>query len=249
MSYGSDIEYSYDGTLDGLFCCVFESISKKEIPSAIHSPQNMQTSFIMTKQIQTDKEKAARVCASIPKIHSAAPSFVRKAFCTCLENKELYILNFLRMGYSVGGRVMHMIADDTVNTLSKAVLQLEREAHLYLGFVRFSVLDGAMTAQIEPKNFVLPLMVRHFCERYPEEHFMIYDKTHGAALIYEPYKYRIIPAQQLIMPNPDEEELKYRRLWKMFYNTIEVEGRYNPKCRMTNMPKRYWSEMTEFRAD
>ena len=28
--------------------------------------------------------------------------------------------------------------------------------------------------------------------------------------------------------------------------TIAIEDRYNPKCRMTHMPKRYWENMTEF---
>lgn len=246
MLDGADVEYSYDGTLDGFFCCVFESISKKEFPTAIYSPADMQMSLIRPKEIETEAVKAARVRSSIPKIHSEALIFVQKAFCTCLENKEIHILNFLRMGYKLGAKVMYMLADDTVSILNKAVRHLESEAHLYLGFVRFSIFDGAMTAQIEPKNFVLPMLVRHFCSRYPEEHFMIYDKTHSAALIYEPYSCKIIPAEQLTAPTPDEDELKYRKLWKMFYNTIEVEDRHNPKCRMTQMPKRYWKEMTEF---
>lgn len=41
----------------------------------------------------------------------------------------------------------------------------------------------------------------------------------------------------------------YRQLWTRFYNTISIEGRYNPKCRMTHMPKRYWAMMTEFQPD
>ena len=45
------------------------------------------------------------------------------------------------------------------------------------------------------------------------------------------------------------EELAYRKLWRTFYDTIAIEGRYNPKCRMTNMPKRYWAMMTEFQKD
>ena len=45
------------------------------------------------------------------------------------------------------------------------------------------------------------------------------------------------------------EELAYRKLWRTFYDTIAIEGRRNPKCRMTNMPKRYWAMMTEFQKD
>ena len=37
-----------------------------------------------------------------------------------------------------------------------------------------------------------------------------------------------------------------RELWKLFFKTIEIEGRHNPRCQMTMMPKRYWGCMTEF---
>lgn len=48
------------------------------------------------------------------------------------------------------------------------------------------------------------------------------------------------------MPLPDREEQDFRDLWRVYYNTIEVPGRHNPKCRMSHMPKRYWKYMTEF---
>jgi len=246
MFDGTNVEYSYDGSFDGLLCCVFESFDKKEVPCAIYSPSHTQVGFIKPKEIVTDSEKARRVLVSVPGIHPEAMDFIRKAFLTCLENKEVYILEFLRMGYRLGSKVMYMLADETVSVLSKAVGHLEREAHLYLGFVRFSVFGNAMVAEIEPKNFVLPLMVNHFCGRYPNENFLIYDKTHGVALVYEPFKYRIVPIENLVKPEPDEEEMRCRKLWQMFYDTIEIEGRHNPKCRMGLMPKRYWAEMTEF---
>ena len=48
---------------------------------------------------------------------------------------------------------------------------------------------------------------------------------------------------------PGETELDYRRLWRRFYDTVSIEGRYHPKCRMTHMPKRYWNTMTEFQTE
>ena len=246
MLDGTDVTYSYDGTFDGFLCCVFEVYDKKEFPRAIYSPLDNQTELFPPKEIETDMPKAERVRRSIPKIHKNALNFCYKVFLTNLEEKELYLLKFLQMGYRLGSKVMYMLADETVNKLNTAVKFLGHEAHLYKGFIRFSVFGNALAAEIEPKNIVLPLLVRHFCERFPEENFMIYDKTHAMALIYEPHKYKIIPVERLTMPQADEEELKFRRLWKMFYKTIEVEGRHNPRCRMNLMPKRYWDCMTEF---
>lgn len=142
-----------------------------------------------------------------------------------------------------------MLAEDVVARLRGAVGRLENEAHLLLGFTRFSDCGGALVARIGPKNCVLPLLAPHFCARFPEEHFMIYDTTHGMALVYRPHDAAVVPLDALEVPAPGPQELDYRRLWRAFYTTIEVPGRHNPKCRMGHMPKRYWSFMTEFARD
>lgn len=247
MSTTTNVVYQYDGSFDGLLCCVFESYDKKEIPLDIVLPDAAQMMLVPIKSIPTDLEKAKRVLASIPvKIGFSSLDFVRRAFLTYFAQKELYILLFLRLGYRHGYAVMEMLSDDVVHTMVKAVRHLDRESHLFKGFIRFSIFNDILVAEIEPKNYVLPLLLQHFCERYPEERFLIYDKTHGMALVYQPYQSAIIPIDDLSLPEPDEAEESYRALWQVFYNTIEIKGRHNPKCRMNLMPKRYWKYMTEF---
>lgn len=243
----SNVIYRYDGSFEGLLCCVFESYDQKEIPMDIIQPDTSQTMLFQVKEIRTDSQKASRVLVSIPqKMGKSALDLVRHAFLTCFSQKELYILLFLRMGYRYGPSVMSMLTEDVVDTLLKAVKHLEKESHLLKGFVRFSVFNNVLVAEIEPKNYVLPLLTEHFCERYPEERFLIYDKIHGMALVYQPYQSTIIPIEALELPQPDEEEQSFRALWQLFYDTIEIQGRHNPKCRMSHMPKRYWKYMTEF---
>lgn len=241
-----NLNYRYDGTFDGLLCCVFQSYSKKEIPMDILGPDAPPT-FFPEREIETDAEKAARVLRSIPKkLGGEATGFLRRAYLTCLPHRELHMLLFLRLGYKTGPRVMNLLTDDTVHTLTAAVQFLGREAHLYKEFIRFSDFKGALVSEIEPKNLVLPLLIQHFCERLPEEQFLIYDRNHGMALIYHPHHAEIVPIESLELPEPDETERAYRELWRMFYKTIEIEGRHNPRCRMGLMPKRYWRCMTEF---
>jgi probable DNA metabolism protein len=243
----SNLIYHYDGSFEGLLCCVFESYDQQEIPLDIFPPVSLQTTLLPVKEIRTETAKANRVLASIPKkISISALDFIKRAFLTCHAQKELYILLFLRMGYRHGASVMDMLTDDVVNTLFTAVKHLDKESHLFKGFIRFSVFNNALVAEIDPKNFVLPFLVRHFCERYPEERFLIYDKTHRMGLIYQPYQAEIIPIEELHLPDADDNERSFRELWQLFYDTIEIKGRHNPKCRMSLMPKRYWKNMTEF---
>jgi probable DNA metabolism protein len=247
MPDGSDIVYSYDGSFEGLLCCVFESLEKREVPAEILLKDAPQGVLFPVKNIITDIHKYDRVLSAVTdKISFSALDFARHAFLTCLPQKERYILLFLRLGFQYGASVMDMLTDEVVNTLFKAVKHLKRESHLLKGFIRFSVNSNVLTAEIEPKNYVLPLLSRHFCGRYPEEHFLIYDRTHGMALVYRPYQSKIIPIEDFLLSEPDPEEQAYREMWQLFYNSIEVEGRHNPKCRISHMPKRYWKYMTEF---
>ena len=247
MPTHSNIVYYYDGTFEGLLCCVFESYYKNEIPSEILPADDIQLTLLPVKEIVTNYQNSDRVLISIPKkMGNEALEFIKHAFLTCISKKELYIVLFLRLGFKNGPLIMDMLSNDVVNTLFKAVNHLTHEAHLLTGFIRFSIYNNALYAEIEPKNFVLPLLTNHFIERYPEEQFLIHDKTHNMALIYKPYKHIIIPIESIDLPVPDEDEKHFRQLWSLYYNTVAIKGRYNPKCRISHMPKRYWKYLTEF---
>ena len=94
-----------------------------------------------------------------------------------------------------------------------------------------------------------PLLRKHFTNRYNTERFLLYDRTHKEMLIYQPYRWAIVPVEGVQLPPAGAEELQYRRLWRRFYDTIAIEGRYNPQLRRTHMPQRYWNMMTEFREE
>ena len=243
----TDLVYAYDGSFEGLMCCVFESYEQKESPSVIRPPGVQESLFDTAKWIEADEHKADRVFNSIPlKISSQAQELVKLGFLTCAPNKELLIYHFLRLGFKYGSKVMTMLTDDTVCSLQNAVRHLTSESHKFKGFVRFSIYGEVLVAVIEPKNFVLPLLSLHFCDRFRNEAFMIYDKTHSMALTYQSRKAELIFVDELTLPEVDATEIEYRRLWKQFYITIAIEGRNNPRCRMTLMPKRYWGQITEF---
>ena len=242
------VSYRYDGTFDGLMCCVFESYSAREIPVEILGPGVGEDNLFGVKRIPTEEARAARVLRSIPaQMGAEAYDLVRLAFLTCLPGKELAILSFLRQGYRYGARIMGFAGNKDVHRLTEAVKHLRQEAHLLKGFLRFSVHRGVLVSVIAPKNIVLPFLSRHFSDRYPEERFLIYDEHHRMALVYRPYESAVIPMDDFRAAPPDAEEQAFRSCWKAFYDAVEIRPRHNEKCRQTFMPKRYWKYMTEFR--
>ena len=242
-----NITYCYDGTFAGLLCCVFESYAAHELPIGIVGPEDAGLNLFGMKEIITDEKKAERVERSIPaKISAEAHELIQLAYLTCLPHKEMEILRFLRQGYHYGPNFMRFAGNDSLQALETAVKHLLNEAHLLKGFIRFSIQQDILVTTIGPQNYVLPFLIRHFSERYPEEHILIFDETHHMALVYRPYEANIIPMDEFRSAPPDADECRFRSLWQEFYDSIEIKPRHNEKCRSTLMPKRYWTYMTEF---
>lgn len=250
MPGASNIIYCYDGSFPGLLCCVYESVYTREIPLDILPETEAGSTLFPEKRIVSDQERAKRVFASIAKkISPQAEDLVESVFFSCAPKKEMLILRFLLLGYQKGRQTVYLASHPDVQPLYAARVSLYNEAHLLKGFIRFSDCQGALVATITPKNYVLPYLRAHFCTRFANENLLIYDKTHGAALIYQDGNVDIVALEGLEVPAPDAQEIHYRALWKQFYKTIAIAARENPRCRMTHMPKRYWENMLELQPD
>lgn len=246
----TQVAYEYDGSFAGFLTCVYDSYVHKEYPAAFSAPDDPRISLYPDRTVVTSEEHAKRVFASLgKKISPEARRMVAYGFLTCLPDRELVLYEFIRLGYEAGPSVTRRLTDDRVATLKNGIIHLQREVELLRGFVRFSEYDGLLAGEIKPKNRVLPLLKGHFCGRFGGENFVLYDRTHGQALFHRPGKSAILPVDSFRLGTPDEAELRYRALWRKFYDSIAIEGRYNPRLRMTHMPKRYWGTMTEFQKN
>ncbi len=247
MEKEMNLVYIYDGTLEGFLCCVYESYARKQIPTSICEEQEQVLLFEQTEWVKTDLRHAEKVYESIArKICPEAQDFIKEAFLTTMAQKEILMYRFIRMGYKIGRGIFDYLTDDTVGALTKAVRNLKREAHLLMGFSRFVSYDGVLVSCISPKNKVLPLLADHFADRFPDETFMIYDKKHYMGVIHKPGETVLTSVRGLSLPPIEDAEKAYQTLWKCFQRTIAIEERYNPKCQMNHMPKRFWRDMTEF---
>lgn len=244
------VVYRYDGSYQGFLCCVAQCCNEKRLPQGIQRLDEPQGTLFSIRAIDTRPELARQVEQSIGRgISAQVLDRVRQGFLTCMEEKEMRLIRFILQGYRYGARVTEMSLDEDVHALDKALLYLKNEAHYHVEFIRFADCGEFLASMITPNNVVLPLIVGHFTQRMNRENLLIYDKNHGMGFLYrggQGAKGEFFYADALELPQPDEEEEKYQRLWKLFYKTIAVEGRINPKLRRGNMPMRYWQNMTEF---
>lgn len=248
MTTPCDLAYLYDGSLAGFYCCVYESVYSRRQPLDILPEEESQPTLLIQKRIDTDLSIAQRVRKGIErKCSLRSRELIEAAFLSCLAQKELSILRYLLLAFREGRGTPLMLAHPDVAALLKAEKYLLDEQHLLTGFIRFAEYEGALVATISPKNFVLPYLAEHFIDRFANETFMIYDRTHRAALIYQHQRAEIVQMEQVAAFTPTEEELRYQALWKQFYKTIGIAERENSLCRMSHMPKRYWENMTEMK--
>ena len=249
-----ELTYVYDGTFEGWLCCICESYESKEIPGRVLAETDndiiTEESLFNTKRIRTSQENAYRVRNGIAKrIGRVFLHLLERSFCTCLPDKEEMMLLFTRKGFRYGMRILNLKQDPVVCSIHKGLRELGREIHKWLGFVRFSDMQGILLSVIGAKNNVLPFIASHFVDRFRNEHFMIFDENHNMALVYRPGQCAVIPMERFIMGEPGEEEKLYRKLWNNYYKAIEIKPRHNETCRRTLMPKRYWDYLTEMAAE
>ena len=240
-----DAVFQYDGRFEGFLCCIFESYVNKEFPIAFSGDEEC-WSLYDVRYIVTSQEHAQRVYQSILRRSRVAADVIRRGFLTCLPEKELHLYTLVKKLYDEGPAFLQNSSDPVYNPVARALRHMSGELEKLRGFVRFSDYGGVLGAEIEPKNRVLPLLRRYFCDRYANESFFIYDRTHKELLIYAKNHSRLLTVDSLQLALPSEEEVQFRRLWKRFYETITIKERENPRCQNTCMPKRYCGTMTEF---
>ena len=241
----NDVIYQYDGSLDGFLCCVYESYVYKEAPAAFCCDEDP-LSLYEVRTVITQPAYSQRVSRGIAARSGKALAVVRRGFLTCLPDKELHLYAFIRKLLAEGPGFMRDLSDPACYPLYRAIRHMNGELEKLRGFVRFSDYSGVLGAEIEPKNRVLPLLRGHFCQRYANEQFFIYDRTHRELLLYAGDRSRIMRMEHFQPVLPGEDELYFRSLWKQFFQSVAIRERENPRCQNTFMPKRYRGTMTEF---
>lgn len=155
-------------------------------------------------------------------------------------------------------RLMEHLGNEAVRAVFGMYRQVANEAHHYKGFVRFRELKNkTLFAKIEPKHAVLPCIAEHFADRFPQENWIIYDKTHEVFLIHEKGKRYYFLQQYMCMKGDSgsaqniaggfsEEEMDYETLWKGFVQSIGVAERENRALQNQNLPLRFRTNLVEF---
>ena len=246
------IKYIYDGSFEGMLTAAGNALKNCEnkIPEEILTADEVEND-LFTEFVKIKSERAAADLMIQNIIKSAgfdAMQYVFYAFLT--EEREIasLIFKYIKLCFKYGRNVNRYLHDDTVNYMSRLERKVTGERHRLLGLLRFQKVENEIYyAPVEPDNNIVGLIAPHFVKRLPAYNFMIHDLKRGVAAMHQADK-KNFEVNEIILDRTPElsiEEIEYQKLWKVFFQSIPIKSRINPKLQKRCMPARYWKHITE----
>ena len=241
----------YDGTLGGLLTLLANIPADGPLPESIGTtPPPQQGLFSDTVIVATNPHLAEQYWQKLHhRLGPAALPPVRSAFLADHPEKDLLICRYLRLGMQEGRRVSGMLAHPQASPLLKLARQVNREAHRYLGFVRFQeVTNGFYYATLAPDHRVLLLIAPHFADRFRDQQWVIHDCRHGEGVVYDRHRQQwlLLPMETTTAPELTPQEGQFQQLWQSYFATLAIEERKNLKLQQGKVPLKVRPWLTEF---
>lgn len=244
-----EIVYLYDGSFNGFLSVAFICFKRKIVPKKICDEKKYEYSlFEESEYINTNLNNAERVNKGIKKISEYSLHKIYMAFNSDNNNRENIILDFIINLFRFGDKVNYMRNIDSVLEIEKISRNVSREAHRFKGFVRFEKLENNIFySKIEPDNNIIEILSNHFKARLKNEIWIIHDIKRNIASFYNRKEYLMLDTTNADFNKliKSQSENEYEKLWKSFYESVNIKERKNLRCQMNFMPKKYWKNITE----
>lgn len=245
----------YDSTFEGLLTAVFDIYALKL--GAVNLQKEGEANaaiFEKVHQVLTDNDRANRVLKGLKeKLSSNGVQRVYISHLAGIANEENNIVGFIRHVFDSSQNIEGDYANRYVSRISEVVKMMRREKHRMEAFIRFQKLkDDIYYAGLEPDFNVLPLLIKHFKNRYADQKWLIYDIKRKYGIYYDLHDVEYISmdfssvrSADKVVAVFDEEEETYQHLWKNYFKSVNITSRKNTKLHIRHIPKRYWKHLTE----
>lgn len=253
--------YCFDGSMTGLLSCVFRAFEFKEFNVIVTANPQAQTGlFDEFIHVASNDQQGQRVWQGLKQ--KVSSSSLRAFYYTFLSEQEAAFQTLFDFAVYVFQNQRPVDKDyghTAVIGMSQWAKQVGREKHRMEAFVRFKkAKDGLFLSLVRPDFNVLPIISRHFQERYQDQSWLIYDEQRNYGIYYDLRQmHQVEMNAEIIDPQIrighsqsfsielDDQELLYDQLWKDYFNSVNIQARKNMKLHIQYVPKRYWRYMNE----
>lgn len=246
------MHFVFDGSLEGLLCAVFEYFDRKASSVILVDEKHYQPdAFSEAVHIHNDRNKADRVWNGLSKILDREK--LKNFYWAYLsEDLKAYraLFGLATAVFKNGASYAENYGDIDILTVAQFTRSVGRERHRMEAFIRFKKsADGIFYCGIDPDFNVLPIIVKHFRDRYASMQWIIYDTRRNYGLFYDLKSVEEIQMDWHLMHSAaevlDEKEEVFADLWKDYFKSTNIPARKNTKLHIKHVPKRYWKYLTE----
>jgi probable DNA metabolism protein len=246
----------YDNSLEGFFTAVFE-IYEYRIKDPDIQPEGAAACSLFghTHIVHTSTEKAGRVAKKLQARLSAEA--LRQLYWSFLSEQPgiaNVMFRYLQYALESGQAVETDYSRPDVLMIQQTAKKTGREKHRMEAFIRFQrTKDDLYYAIVQPDFNVLPLISKHFEDRYADQRWLIYDTTRKYGLYYDLRSVSEVKIDFTATPDDkasigviqDEQETLYQALWQDYFASINIKARKNMKLHIQHMPRRYLKHLVE----
>lgn len=249
--------FIYDHTFEGLLSAIHEAIELNIVPDKIISNKSFQDDLFATKfEVLTDNERFESIWNQVKaKTNDQNCQRIFKAFLSEIADIENVIYSYIKLIIDTPHNVEVDFSNDSVLKVNTAQKKVGREAQRVMMFVRFQkTVDDIFYASFEPKYNVIPLTISHFRNRFSDQKWVIFDTKRKYGYYYDLENVREITIGKQKVDfksgkvNNDVlhvSEKLFQKLWKGYYDSINIKERKNVKVHMQFLPKRFWKLLPE----
>lgn len=244
----------YDESFAGLLTAIYEVYEYKMKDVAIGKDETTYSLFGNRHTVHTNEGKSQRVLNKLEqKLSTSAMSMFYKTYLSGIPFMEDLLLRYVRLVLASKKSIENNYSHPDILMLQQTSRKVDREKHRMEAFVRFQLTkDGLYYAIIQPDYNVLPLISKHFKDRYADQRWLIYDSTRKYGIYYDLKDVSEVQMEfadlndntQLVIIHDDKENL-YQVLWKQYFTSVNIQSRKNMKLHIRHMPKRYWRYLIE----
>lgn len=244
----------YDGTFEGLLTAVYEIYAHKLTHVTMQKGEWHNTAlFDNVIKVVTDNARASRVLKGLKE--KLSPMGIQRLYAAHLaemDGEDNHIMGYIRYVFDAGQNIEEDYGNKYVMRLSEIIRMVRREKHRMEAFIRFQQLkDNTYYAGVEPDFNVLPLLIKHFKNRYADQKWIIYDIRRSYGIYYDLHDTQFISLDfatvnpgNVIAAYNDDEGL-YQSLWQNYFSSVNIIARKNTRLHLRHVPKRYWKHLTE----
>ena len=262
----------FDGSLAGLLSVVFDVFALGLRVDRLERAHRHEASmFAEPVRVATDPAHARRVWAKLGDVDGFDRELVLRCWLYDTTEADTDVAHLLVRVFREGAWAAEDYRDEAVFRCRRVHKKMFREIHRTHAFVRFAEADdGLFFARIDPDFDVLPLAVEHFEERYQDQEWLIWDGRRDYGFWFRPGRARSVlvgrpPGDATVGPGGREtirlagadaappldaaDEDGFRKLWRTYFDSVNIAERANPKLHRAHVPVRYWRHLTEKRPE